>query len=109
MLEVQEIEAADVPLTREDADDALALAKANPEVRRAAGPNLEKFVIVSPGSDQRVAFVAEVLPLRSSDRKDSCRTDRCVDLVFRTESGYLPFRASVDLTKRTVKLISSQH
>ncbi len=109
LLEVREIEAVDVPLTREDADDALALAKANPEVRRAVGPDLEKFVILQPGSDERVAFAAEVLPLRSGDRSDPCSTDRCLDLVFRTESGYLPFRASVDLTKRTVKLNSSQH
>ncbi len=109
LLEVREIAAVDVPLTREDADDALALAKANPEVRRAVGPDLEKFVILQPGSDERVAFAAEVLPLRSGDRSDPCSTDRCLDLVFRTESGYLPFRASVDLTKRTVKLSSSQH
>ncbi|HEY6249971.1 MAG TPA: hypothetical protein VI685_08415 [Candidatus Angelobacter sp.] len=109
ILEVQEIEAVDVPLTREDADDALALAKANPDVRRAVGANLERFVILEPGSDQRAPFAAEVLPVRSSDRSDPCSTDRCLDLVFRTETGYLPFRASVDLTRHTVRLSSSQH
>lgn len=109
VLEVQEIAAVDVPLTREDADDALALAKADPQVRRAVGANLDKFVILEPGSDQRVPFGAGVLPLRSSDRSDPCSTDRCLDIVFRTENGYLPFRASVDLTKRTVQLSRSEH
>ena len=110
VLEVEEIAAVDVPLTREDADDALALAKADAEVRRAVGPELERFVILPPGSDERAPYVADVLPLHSGDRSDPCSTDRCLDLVFRSEGSYLPLRASVDLTKRTVKLTSStQH
>ena len=109
VLEVQEIAAVDVPLTREDADDALALAKADSEVRRAVGTELDRFVILPPGSEERAPYLADVLPLHSGDRSDPCSTDRCLDLVFRSEGSYLPFRASVDLTKRTVKLTSSQH
>jgi len=109
VLEVQEIDAADVPLTREDAEDALALAKASPEVRRAVGANLEQFVIVPPGSNERAPFVAQVLPLRSADKNHPCNMDRCVDVMFRTENGYLPFLANVDLTRRTVKVSSGRH
>jgi len=110
VLEVEEIAAVDVPLTREDADDALALAKADPQVRRAVGPELERYVLLPPGSDERAPYVADVLPLHSVDKSDPCSTDRCLDLVFRSETIYLPFRASVDLTKRTVKISrSTQH
>lgn len=110
VLEVEEIAAVDVPLTREDAEDALALAKADAEVRRAVGPTLERYVIVAPGSEEQPPYLADVLPLHSSDRTDPCNSDRCLDLVFRSEAGYFPFRASVDLTKRTVKITgSAQH
>jgi hypothetical protein len=102
VLSVQRIPASDVPFAREDADDALALAKADSAVRRAVGEPLDRFEIVDSGADPRVPFAAQALPLRGTDPKDPCRVDRCLDLVFRTERGYLPVRAHVDLTKRTV-------
>lgn len=104
ILEVQEIKADDVPLTREDAEEALVLAKANSEVRRGLGERLEQFKLADPGSDTRNPFVAQALPLRSTNPSDPCSTDRCLDLIFRTEEGYLPLRAHVNLTKRTVAL-----
>lgn len=109
LLQVQEINPADVPMTREDAEEALALAKASQEVRRAVGPQLERFILVEPGNTQRVPLAAQVLPLRTPDQNDPCSTDRCVDLIFRTEKGYLPVRPTVDLTKRTVTLSKSGH
>ena len=80
----------------------LALAKANPELRRAVGETLDRFAILEPGSEERVPFAAQVLPVVSTNRNDPCSTDRCVDLIFRTENGYLPLRAHVDLTRRAV-------
>lgn len=108
VLEVREIKADDVPFSREDAEDALALAKANPDVRRAVGENLERFNLLESGSDARIPFAAQALPLRSTNPRDPCSTNRCLDLIFRTEEGYLPVRAHVDLTKRTVTIESRQ-
>ncbi len=47
-------------------------------------------------------------PLRSVDPNDACSRNRCLDLIFRTETGYLPVRADVDLTAQTVAVHGSQ-
>ncbi len=106
ILELKEINASDVPLTFEDAEEAFALAKANPDVRRAVGSNLDQFVLVESGSSAHVPYAVQVLPLRSSDPKDPCHTGRCLDLTFRAQTGYLPLRVTVDLTRRSVKLLT---
>jgi hypothetical protein len=99
---IESIRPADVPLVRDDAEQALALAKASPELRQAVGETLGRYAILQPGSEERVPFAAQVLPVVSTSRNDPCSTNRCVDLIFRTENGYLPLRAHVDLTRRTV-------
>jgi hypothetical protein len=104
VLAVQSLPASDVPFSRHEADEALALATADPNVRRAVGDSLNRFQILEPGSEARVPFAAQALPLRSTDPRDVCSSDRCVDLIFRTEDGYLPFRAHVNLTRRTVEI-----
>jgi len=101
---VESIAAMDVPFLRDDADRALALAKADPNVRRAVGDTLDRYEILDSGSDARVPFAAQALPLRSSDPRDVCSADRCIDLIFRTENGYLPLRAHVNLTRGTVEV-----
>lgn len=107
VLAVQSIAASDVPFLRDDADQALALAKADPNVRRAVGDSLDRFEILESGSEAPVPFGVQALPLRSTDPRDVCSADRCVDLIFRTENGYLPFRAHVDLTRRSVEIHGS--
>lgn len=107
ILKVQEIQAVDVPLTREDVDEALALAKASPEVRRAVGSRIDQFVVLDRGATQPVPFEAQTLRVRSVDPNDPCTLDRCLDLVFKTETGYLPLRAAVDLTQHTVTVRTS--
>lgn len=104
VLAVQSLPASDVPLVRDDADQALALAKTNPDLRRLIGDTLDRFEILESGSEARVAYAAQALPLRSTDPRDVCSVHRCLDLIFRTESGYLPVRAHVDLTTRTVSV-----
>jgi hypothetical protein len=103
IMEVQEIKATDVPLSRADAEAALALAKASPDIRRIVGDRLDQFVILDSGGDAHVPFAAQVLPVATTDPNDPCFADRCLELIFRTETGYLPVRAYVDLTRRTVK------
>ncbi|HKF71564.1 MAG TPA: hypothetical protein VKB68_07435 [Stellaceae bacterium] len=105
VLAVEPLSASDVPFVRDDADQALALVKANAGVRSAVGADLDKFVVVDSGSDARVPFAAQILPLRSTAPNDPCTRDRCVDVLFRTENGYLGIRAHVDLTTRAVSVI----
>jgi hypothetical protein len=105
VLTVEAVRAADVPFVRDDADQALALVKASADMRRAIGGDLDKFVIVDSGSDARAPFAAQILPLRSTAPSDPCSNDRCVDVIFRTENGYLGVRAHVDLTRRTVSTV----
>jgi len=102
ILAVQRLSPSDVPFVREDADQALALAKADRGVRSAIGDSLARFQILNSGDDADVPLAAQVLPLRSANRRDPCSEDRCLDLVFRTPKGYLPLRVRVDLTRRTV-------
>jgi hypothetical protein len=105
VLAVESIRPADIPLVRDDAEQALALAKANPDLRRAVGDTLDRYAILEPGSEERIPFAAQVLPVASTNRNDPCSTNRCLDLIFRTENGYLPLRAHVDLTRRTVAVL----
>lgn len=105
VLAVESILPADLPLVRDDAEQALALAKANPDLRRAVGDTLDRYSILEPGSEERVPFAAQVLPVASTNRNDPCSSNRCLDLIFRTENGYLPLRAHVDLTRRTVAVL----
>jgi hypothetical protein len=107
LLTVESIAASDVPFLPEEAEQALALVKADVNVRRAVGDSLDRYVILESGNEARVPFAAQALPLRSTDPRDICSINRCVDLIFRTEQGYLPFRAHVDLTTRTVEIHSS--
>ena len=107
LLTVESIAASDVPFLPEEAEQALALVKADVNVRRAVGDSLDRYVILESGNEARVPFAAQALPLRSTDPRDICSINRCVDLIFRTEQGYLPFRAHVDLTARTVEMHSS--
>jgi hypothetical protein len=109
VLSVREIPPADVPLFPEEAAEALALAKANPGVQNAVGSRLNQFVLESPGSDASLPLVAQALRVRSVDPNDPCTVDRCLDLIFRTETGYLSLRAGVDLTQRTVEIRKTQH
>jgi hypothetical protein len=101
---VRSVSPSDVPFGRDDATQALELAKSNPDVRRIVGQALDQFEILDPGSEARVAYAAQALPLRSTNPRDACSVNRCVDLIFRTENGYLSLRAHVDLTKRTVTI-----
>jgi hypothetical protein len=104
VLSVESAPAADVPFLRDDAQEALALAKADPNLRRAVGETLDRYELLESGSEARLPFAAQALPLRSTDPRDLCSVDRCIDLIFRTENGYLSLRAHVDLTRRTVEI-----
>jgi hypothetical protein len=104
VISAESISVSDIPFVREDADRALVLAKADAGVRRAVGEMLDRYEIIESGSDMRIPFAAQALPVRSSDPRDLCSVDRCIDLIFRTENGYLPLRAHINLTRRSVEV-----
>ena len=82
----------------------MALAKVDINVQRVIGASLDRYIILESGNKAHVPFAAQALHLRSTDPRDTCSINHCVDLIFRTEHGYFPFRAHVDLTARTVEI-----
>jgi hypothetical protein len=108
VVSVQRLAATDVPFGRADAEDALALARQDAAVRRAVGDALDRYEILDSGSAARVPYAAQLMPLRNVAPNDPCRVNRCAVLLFRTETGYLPVSARVDLTRRTVQLLEAR-
>jgi hypothetical protein len=102
---VEQIPATDVGIMPEDTTDALQILRDNSQVQRAI-PRLERFrPEPADGSPPPLrSYVAQLLPVHSTDPHDPCSTDRCADVIFRTPSGYLTVGAHVDLTKRTAEL-----
>jgi hypothetical protein len=86
----------DVPLAREDIDEAWQLAQLSPDVQRA---------VALPAPD----LVVQGLREASSAPSDPCYSNRCVRLLLRRGGEYLrrPIIV-VDLTSRTVDLREAQ-
>jgi hypothetical protein len=104
IVSVDRADPASVPLVGDDVEDAFALAKKDRAVRRAVGDGLDQAAVSVPGREASGPLVVEGLPLRTSDPRDPCRVDRCLDLIFRAADGYLPIRVRVDVTKRSVSV-----
>ena len=98
----------DVPIFEEEASQAVALARGDAKVRAAIGATVDRFQFRPSGDETKMPFAAEILPLLGNNEKDPCFNDRCVEVLFRTEAGYLPLRAQVDLSSRAVTLIAPQ-
>lgn len=105
ILGVTAVKLGDVPLIPEEVEEALALVKASPAAQKAIGDSLEKFHLVFSGEDASHAYIAQALPVRSNDSKDSCAIGHCLEFIFRVEQTYLPLRAHVDLVKRAVAIV----
>lgn len=102
LLGVERVAAADLPFFDEDIARALALAQRNERTRAQLGPELSRFQPARAGQEYPpTAYIAEPLPVRSSNPRDACSRDRCLEFVFRTPQGYLPYRVQVNLTRGT--------
>jgi Copper amine oxidase, N2 domain len=108
ILRIDAITPNEVPFTREDGEQVLALAKNDPSVRRVVGEALPRYELLESGNDARIPFAAQVQPLRSTATNDPCRVDRCAGVIFRNENGYLALRVHVNLTRRSVQVQESQ-
>lgn len=107
VVDVQVVPAAELPFFDEDVARALALAQRGDRTKTAFVPSLSRFEPARAGQEYPPeAYIAEPLPIRSSNPRDPCSRDRCLDLVFRTPSGYLPVRVQVDLTRGTATPIA---
>jgi hypothetical protein len=106
VVSVEQVPPAAVPFTEDDLAAAWELAQHASTVQRALGSEYGRFRPLSAAASAAAAapepFAVQALPLRSTDPKDPCSRDRCLDLIFRTPDGYLPTRAHVNLTRQTV-------
>ena len=105
VLGIESLRMADVPLIPEELDEALALVKASPQAQKSVGPSLDRFILVQSGDEYPKVDIVQALPVRSSDPKDPCAAHRCLQFLFRSQQGYLPLRAQVDLSKHAVSVI----
>lgn len=108
IISVERLAPTDAPFTREDAQEALNLAKGNAAVRRIVGDALDRYQLLESGEDAPGPLVAQVLPTRSTAPNDPCRVGRCVGVIFRNETGYLALSVNVDLTRRNVQVFESR-
>ena len=107
LLAVEAVKASEVPLVPEEVEEALALAKASSSVQKAVGPSLAQYHLVRSGDEAGGPLVAEALPVRGTRPNDACTAGRCLDFLFRTESGYLPLRVQVNLGGKTVQVVAA--
>lgn len=107
VMAVRPVALGDTPLFDEDIAEALGLVRGAGPARDALGERLARFEPAAAGREYPPsAYVAEALPLRSSDPQDPCSRDRCLEFVFRTPQGYLPQRVQVDLTRKSATPIA---
>ena len=107
LVNVEQVATTDLPLFDEDIARALALAQRNERARAQVGASLSRFEPAVAGQEYPpTAYIAEPLPIRSSNPRDPCSRDRCLELVFRTPAGYLPYRVQVNLTRGTATTIN---
>lgn len=104
VVRVEPVALNEVPVFREEADQAAALVRADRNVRAAVGATIDSYRLRQPGTDG-LQYALEVMPIYTSSVRDLCYTGRCVELHFRTARGYLPLRAQVNLAARTVTLV----
>lgn len=92
--EVTRLESRQVPMTPTDLGDAWRLALRNEDVRKALGPNVERFQVwqqarAATAGRSREAYVVEALRVGAAEEKDPCFKHRCLQLLFRRGDTYL--------------------
>jgi len=89
--DVSRLESAQVPMTPADLAQAWTIALRSDEVRKALGPDVEKFQVGpgTPGAKARPQYSVEALRVGATDEKDPCFRHRCLHLLFREGDAYL--------------------
>lgn len=104
--EVARLSSDQVPMTADDLAEAWQLARRDEEVRRALGPEAERYEVErtppKPGAAPP-GFVVRALRIRGSEEKDPCFHNRCLQLLFARGNEYLTQpTVTVDLSAQKV-------
>ncbi|HET9766382.1 MAG TPA: hypothetical protein VFS60_06025 [Thermoanaerobaculia bacterium] len=106
VVEARPIQGVDVPLGREDVEEAWELARKSREVAGLLGAQLQGYRV--RGEREAVGTVDnEVLglPVRGTREDDPCTRNRCLSLLFRRGMNFLEnVEVIVDLTTGTVRV-----
>ncbi len=102
--EVLRLDSSQVPMTPEDLDEAFQLARRNEKVRQSLGADTDRFAVegVGKGVPRGARFVVRGLRLETTDEKDPCSKNRCIQLFFRRGNAYLTDLVVVNLTTQQV-------
>jgi len=92
VIEVERIDASDVPYNDEDIDQARKLVLQHAELQRILGPEMKNYMI-------------EGLGIVATDKSDSCFGHRCLQILFRRANDYFAnLDVVADLTAQTVRI-----
>jgi hypothetical protein len=105
IVNVERVPLDELPIFREEAEQAVALARTDAKVRTAVGATIDNYRLRMPGMDDRMPFAAEIMPLLTSSVRDLCYIGRCVEVHYRNATGYLPLRVQVNLAARSVTIL----
>ena len=104
--EIARLSSDQVPMTADDLAEAWQLARRDEEIRRALGPEAERYEVerTSPGPGAAPPrFVVRALRVRASEEKDPCFHNRCLQLLFARGNEYLTQpMVTVDLSAQKV-------
>lgn len=102
--EVVRIDPAHVPLSRDDLEEAWALAQRDNSVRQLLGENFARFQILGPSASRNdTQYEVQGMPVRGVTTQDPCWERRCLALLFRQGDVYLEgIEIVVDLTRDEV-------
>jgi hypothetical protein len=107
IVSVERLDPRRLPLGDEDVAAAARLALRDARVRALLGPSAAEFRPRIAGDNPR--FAVEGLPVSSRAPGDPCSRDRCLDLLFIGERGYLVGRrVTVDVTAGTVTVTETR-
>lgn len=107
VVSVQRLEGGDVPLTQQDWADALQLALKNPEVQKMLGNNAGEFQGLTWRKSNAATLrqnAVRSLMVSTTNPKDPCFGNRCVQLWFRRRAVYLTDSAIVNLSTGVVRV-----
>lgn len=106
--QVARLSSDQVPMTAEDLVEAWQLARRDEEVRRALGPEIERYQVerIPPKPNEAPpGFVVRALRVRGTEEKDPCFRHRCLQLFFARGNEYLTKpTVIVDLSAQKVDL-----
>jgi copper amine oxidase-like protein len=99
VLRIGPLKSVDIIFLTADAEKAFAIVRNLPSIRALLGAAIGQYRITSADDSGLPGYRVDAIPVRGIGHRDVCATHRCLDLLFRTPSGYLKApHVLVDLT-----------